>query len=78
MHLLGHPNSSQTIYDLQQEIEEIFTKRLLSDMTGIDVRESIADTLASFNPMHHFNRVLVLAIVKRKRKRKKKCSPDRS
>ena len=31
MHLMGHPNSSQMVYDLQKEIRETFTKKL-SDM----------------------------------------------
>lgn len=56
MHLMGHPNSSQMIYDLQQESKN-FLK--LPDMTRMDVMESLADTITSFNPVHHFNRFLV-------------------
>lgn len=32
-------------------------------MTRVDAVDSLADTLASFNPMHHFNRFLIPAIV---------------
>lgn len=61
MHWTGHPNSSQMIYGLQKEIKETFSERL-SDVTGMDVMKSLTDTLASFNPAHHLNKFLVLAI----------------
>jgi hypothetical protein len=48
MHLLGHPNSSQMIYDLQQEVMETFSKKLL-EITGMDVIEHLAHIIASFN-----------------------------
>lgn len=47
-HLMGHPNSSQMIYDLQQEIKETFTKGS-PDMAGTDVIESLASNMALFN-----------------------------
>lgn len=61
MHLMCHPNSSRMIYDLQQEIKEIFSK-MFTDMTGIDFMESISDTLASFN-LAYKNKFIVLPIV---------------
>lgn len=62
MQLLSHPNSSQMICDLQQEIKKTFLSEL-PDVSGMDVLESLADTVASFNPMNHFNRFLILVIV---------------
>lgn len=61
MHLMGHPNSSQIIYDLQQEIKETLSKRS-PDTTGMAVIESLASALASLNPAQHFSRFLVPAI----------------
>ena len=58
MHLMGHPNSSQKTYDLQQEIKETLSKRS-PDTTGMAVVESLAGALASFNPAQHFSRFLV-------------------
>lgn len=60
MHLLHLPNSSQMFYDLKKEIGETFTKTL-PDMTGMDSMESLADTIAPFNAMNHFNRTLNVA-----------------
>lgn len=48
MHLMGHPNSSQMIYNLQQEIKETFTKGS-PDRAGTDVIESLVDNTALFN-----------------------------
>ena len=39
MHLLGHPNYSQKIYDLEQQITEIFSRKL-PKITGMDVINS--------------------------------------
>lgn len=61
MHLMGHPNSSQIIYDLQQEIKETLSKRS-PDTTEMAVVESLAGALASLNPAQHFSRFLVPAI----------------
>ena len=60
MHLLGHPNSSQMIYDLQQEVMETFSKKL-PEITGMDVIEHLAHIIASFN-LNHFDKVLALVI----------------
>lgn len=62
MHLLGHLNSSQMIYDLQQVINETFSKRL-PDVTGMDTMESLADIGTLCNPVYNFNRFLVLEIL---------------
>ena len=61
MHLLGHPNSSQMIYDLQQEVMETFSKKLL-EITGMDVIQCLTDAVASIDPMNHFNKFLPLVI----------------
>lgn len=62
MYLMGHSNSSQMLYDLQQDITETFTKRS-PDTTGLDTTESLADSIASFNLVNHFNGFLVLGSV---------------
>lgn len=50
----GHSSSSQMLCDLQQEIKETFTKRP-PDTTGMDTIKSLADAIASFNLVNHFN-----------------------
>lgn len=45
---MAHSNSSQMLYDLQQEIKETFTERS-PDTKGMDTPEGLADTIASFN-----------------------------
>lgn len=57
--MLGHPNSSQTIY--RKKLKKLLKK--LHDMTGMDIMECPADTIASFIPMNHFNRFLILVDV---------------
>lgn len=59
--MFDHPNSSQMIDDLQQEIKETYSIEL-TDVSGMDVMESISDHLASFNPVLHFNRFFILTI----------------
>ena len=49
------------IYGLQQEIIETFSKKL-SVVTGTDVRECLADVVASLNPMNHFDKFLAIVI----------------
>lgn len=61
VHLMSHPNSSQMICNLQQEIKETLSKRLPAT-AGMVVVESLADTLASCSPAQHFSRFLVPAI----------------
>lgn len=61
MHSLDHPNSSQMIYDLQQEIIETFSKKL-PEITGMDVMEHLTDGVASLNPMNHFDIFLAFMI----------------
>jgi hypothetical protein len=62
MYLLGHPNCSQMIYVLQQEIIETFSEKM-PDVTGNDVNGTgLADVVASFIPMNYFNKFLVLVI----------------
>lgn len=62
MHLMGHPYSSQMIYNLPEEIKKTFTKKL-PDITGMDVMGSLTDRLDLFNPIQYFNRFFVLVIV---------------
>lgn len=62
MPLIVHPDSSEMIYDLQQELKETF-KKGLCDVTGTDAVESLADTFFLSNPGNHFVVFLPLAIV---------------
>lgn len=50
------------IYDLQQGIKETFSIKL-PDVSGMDAVESLIDTIASFNPMNHFDKIFILALV---------------
>lgn len=50
------------VFNLQKKIKETFAKKIL-DMTGMDIMENLADTIASFNPTNHFNRFLILAAI---------------
>lgn len=47
-------------YDLQQEIKATFSNKL-SDVSGMNVMESLTDTITSFNPINNCNRFLILA-----------------
>lgn len=50
------------LYDLQQKFKETFPSKL-TDVSVMDLMKCIANTLASFNLMHHLNRFLSLVIV---------------
>ena len=58
LRLLGHPNSSQMSYDLQQETLEAFSTKL-PKITGMDIIDHLVDVTSS-HPMNHLDKFLAL------------------